>query len=294
MISGIININKEIGISSNKCVSLVKKALNTRKVGHTGTLDLEAYGVLPIVIGKATRVSDYLMDEKKEYITEAIFGKRTDTLDYSGEVLETSDLKFSEEKLLKNMESFKGEISQIPPMYSAIKVNGQKLYDLAREGIDIERKSREVSIYGFELLEFDFPKAKFKITCSKGTYIRTLIDDLGEKLGSFAYVSSLCRSKVGDFNIEDSIKSQELLSMDKEDILAKLKAVDYALNSYKKVVLPESFFKQATNGMTMRVDEYYGDELVRVYVKDEFIGLAKASKNHEQNFLKMDKVFYER
>lgn len=294
MISGIININKEIGISSNKCVSLVKKALDTRKVGHTGTLDLEAYGVLPIVIGKATRVSDYLMDEKKEYITEAIFGKRTDTLDYSGEVLETSDIRFSKEDLLNNMESFKGEISQTPPMYSAIKVNGQKLYDLAREGKDIERKSRNVNIYDFELLEFDFPKARFKITCSKGTYIRTLIDDLGERLGSFAYVSSLCRSKVGDFCIEDSIKSEDLLSMKKEDILAKLKAVDYALTAYKKVILPESFFKQATNGMTMRVDDYYGDDLVRVYIKDEFIGLGKVSKNHDQNFLKMDKVFYER
>lgn len=120
MISGILNVNKEVGISSNKCVSLVKKALNTRKVGHTGTLDLEAYGVLPIVIGKATRVSDYLMDDKKEYITEAVFGKRTDTLDYSGEVLDTSDIVFDKDQLLEVMEGFKGEITQIPPMYSAI------------------------------------------------------------------------------------------------------------------------------------------------------------------------------
>ena len=294
MISGILNVNKEVGISSNKCVSLVKKALNTRKVGHTGTLDLEAYGVLPIVIGKATRVSDYLMDDKKEYITEAVFGKRTDTLDYSGEVLDTSDIVFDKDQLLEVMEGFKGEITQIPPMYSAIKVNGQKLYDLARKGVEIERKVRKVNIYEFELLEYEFPKAKFKITCSKGTYIRTLIDDLGDKLGSFAYVDSLCRSKVGDFFIENSVKSQDLLSMYKDQLLSKLKPVDFALSSYKKVTLPNTYYKQAINGMTMLVENYYGDELVRVYIGDEFIGLAKSSIGNDRNFLKMDKVFYER
>ena len=294
MISGILNVNKEVGISSNKCVSLVKKALNTRKVGHTGTLDLEAYGVLPIVIGKATRVSDYLMDDKKEYITEAVFGKRTDTLDYSGEVLDTSDIVFDKDQLLEVMEGFKGEITQIPPMYSAIKVNGQKLYDLARKGVEIERKVRKVSIYEFEILEYEFPKAKFKITCSKGTYIRTLIDDLGDKLGSFAYVDSLCRSKVGDFFIENSVKSQDLLSMDKDQLLSKLKPVDFALSSYKKVTLPNTYYKQAINGMTMLVENYYGDELVRVYIGDEFIGLAKVSISNDKNFLKMDKVFYEK
>ena len=294
MISGILNVNKEVGISSNKCVSLVKKALNTRKVGHTGTLDLEAYGVLPIVIGKATRVSDYLMDDKKEYITEAVFGKRTDTLDYSGEVLDTSDIVFDKDQLLEVMEGFKGEITQIPPMYSAIKVNGQKLYDLARKGVEIERKVRKVSIYEFEILEYEFPKAKFKITCSKGTYIRTLIDDLGDKLGSFAYVDSLCRSKVGDFFIENSVKSQDLLSMYKDQLLSKLKPVDFALSSYKKVTLPNTYYKQAINGMTMLVENYYGDELVRVYIGDEFIGLAKSSIGNDRNFLKMDKVFYER
>ena len=294
MISGILNVNKEVGISSNKCVSLVKKALNTRKVGHTGTLDLEAYGVLPIVIGKATRVSDYLMDDKKEYITEAVFGKRTDTLDYSGEVLDTSDIVFDKDQLLEVMEGFKGEITQIPPMYSAIKVNGQKLYDLARKGVEIERKVRKVSIYEFEILEYEFPKAKFKITCSKGTYIRTLIDDLGDKLGSFAYVDSLCRSKVGNFFIENSVKSQDLLSMDKDQLLSKLKPVDFALSSYKKVTLPNTYYKQAINGMTMLVENYYEDELVRVYIDDEFIGLAKASISNDKNFLKMDKVFYEK
>ncbi|WP_394011894.1 tRNA pseudouridine(55) synthase TruB [Anaerococcus cruorum] len=294
MISGILNINKEVGISSNKCVSLVKKALNTKKVGHTGTLDLEASGVLPIVIGKATRVSDFLMDERKEYITEAIFGKRTDTLDYDGEVVETSDVTFTREDLEKEMENFIGEITQIPPMYSAIKVNGQKLYDLARKGIEVERKKRQVNIYSFKIVDFNFPKATFKITCSKSTYIRTLIDDLGENLGSFAYVNSLTRSKVGDFYIEDAINSEDLLNMSREEVLDKLKPVDYALKTYHKIILDKSYLKQATNGMTMAVNGMDTNSLHRVYVENEFIGLGKAHKSSDKYFLKMEKVFYEK
>lgn len=294
MISGILNVNKEVGISSNKCVGLVKKALNTKKVGHTGTLDLEADGVLPIVIGKATRVSDFLMDEKKEYITEAIFGSRTDTLDWSGQVVEESSKTFTKDELISEMENFTGQIIQIPPMYSAIKINGTKMYDLARKGIEVERKTRKVTIYGLKLIDFDFPKATFKITCSKGTYIRTLIDDLGEALGSFAYVNKLTRSKVGDFVIEEAISSADLLEMDKEEILSRIKPVDYALKDYKEIRLDKSYFKQATNGMTMRVDDIYSDDLIRVYVDDKFIGLAKNFKNEDRYFLKMEKVFYEK
>ena len=294
MISGILNINKEVGISSNKCVSLVKKALDTRKVGHTGTLDLEASGVLPIVVGKATRVSDFLMDERKEYITEAIFGKRTDTLDYDGQVVATSDVIFTRDDLEKEMENFTGEITQIPPMYSALKVNGQKLYDLARKGIEVERKKRQVNIYSFDIIDLNFPKATFKITCSKGTYIRTLIDDLGENLGSYAYVNSLTRSKVGDFYLEDAINSDDLLNMSREEVLKKLKPVDYALKAYPEVILDKSYLKQATNGMTMAVVQMDVDSLHRVYVEDEFIGLGKAHKSKDKYFLKMEKVFYEK
>ncbi|WP_044565448.1 tRNA pseudouridine(55) synthase TruB [Anaerococcus provencensis] len=294
MISGILNVNKEVGISSNKCVGLVKKALNIKKVGHTGTLDLEAGGVLPIVIGKATRVSDFLMDEKKEYITEAIFGSRTDTLDWSGQVVEESDKTFTKDELISEMENFKGQITQIPPMYSAIKINGSKMYDLARKGIEVERKTRNVTIYDFKLLDFDFPKATFEITCSKGTYIRTLIDDLGEALGSFAYVNKLTRSKVGDFVIEEAISSADLLEMDKDQILKHIKPVDYALKDYKEIRLDKSYFKQATNGMTMRLDALYSDDLLRVYIEDQFIGLGKNFKNEDLYFLKMEKVFYEK
>ena len=294
MISGIININKEVGISSNKCVGLVKKAFDMRKVGHTGTLDLEASGVLPIVIGKATRVSDFLMDEKKEYITEAVFGKRTDTLDYAGKVIESSDYEFTKEELEEAMEKFKGKIIQSPPMYSAIKVNGQKLYDLARKGIEVERKKREVEIFSFELIDFNFPKGSFKIACSKGTYIRSLIDDLGEALGSFAYVNSLSRTKVGDFFIEDAIKSEDILDINYDELLEKLMPIDSALKSYPKIILDSSYLKMATNGMTMEIRENKTDGLIRVYVEDEFIGFGKIKSSKDKYFLKMEKVFYEK
>ena len=294
MLSGIINIDKECGISSNKCVGLVRKALDMKKVGHTGTLDLEAGGVLPIVIGKATRVSDFIMDEEKEYITEAIFGKRTDTLDAAGEVVDESDEVVLKEDLEKMMKDFTGEITQIPPMYSAIKVNGRKLYDLARKGIEIERKKRQVHIYEFELLDFDFPYAKFRIKCSKGTYIRTLIDDLGEALESYAYVKTLTRTKVGDFYIEEAIKSEDLLKLSRDEIISKIKPVDFVLKNYEEIRLDKSYYKQATNGMTMRVDRLVDHDLVRVYVEDDFIGLGKSFESHEEYFLKMEKVFYER
>lgn len=293
MLSGILNINKEIGISSSKCVSLVRKALNTKKVGHTGTLDLEASGVLPIVIGKATRVSDFLMDEKKEYVTEAYFGKRTTTLDYDGEVIATSDKTFTKKELLEKMEDFKGEITQIPPMYSALKVNGQKLYDLARKGVEVERKQRQVNIYEFELVDFDFPKTTFRIVCSKGTYIRTLVDDLGESMGSYAYVESLSRTRVGDFHIDKAIKSEDLMDIPYDELIKELRPIDEALGKFEEIRLDKSYLKEATNGMTMKVDSFYGDELRRVYVADEFIGLGKSFETENGYFLKMEKVFYE-
>ena len=178
MLKGILNVNKEKGISSARVVSLVRRALGMKKVGHTGTLDLEASGVLPIVLGKATRVSDYMMTKDKVYETELILGAKTDTLDAAGKILEESDKEVTKEEFLQVMNTFKGEIEQIPPMYSALKVNGKKLYDLAREGIEIERKKRKVNIYDIELLFFAFPKATIRVTCSKGTYIRTLVDDI--------------------------------------------------------------------------------------------------------------------
>lgn len=293
MLKGILNVNKEKGISSARVVSLVRRALNMKKVGHTGTLDLEASGVLPIVIGKATRVSDYMMTKDKVYETELILGAKTDTLDAAGEIIEKSDKEVTREEFLQAMETFKGEIDQIPPMYSALKVNGKKLYDLAREGIEIERKKRKVNIYDIELLDFAFPKATIRVTCSKGTYIRTLVDDIGEKLGSLAYVNELARVRVGELDIKESIKSQDLLEIPKEDLINKLYPIDTALKDFDKIILDRKYLENLVNGQIVEVDKNYG-KIIRVYAGDDFIGLGNNFSQDGKNFLKMEKVFYER
>ena len=293
MLKGILNVNKEKGISSARVVSLVRRALDMKKVGHTGTLDLEASGVLPVVVGKATRVSDYMMTKDKVYETDLILGAKTDTLDGAGKVIAKSDKEVSRDNFFEVMNSFRGEIEQIPPMYSALKVNGKKLYDLAREGIEIERKKRKVNIYDIDLLDFDFPKARIRVTCSKGTYIRTLVDDIGEKLGTFAYVDELIRVGVGDFDIKDAIKSEDLLQISKEDLAKMLYPIDTALKDFDNIKLDEKYLENLVNGQVVEVEKYYG-KIIRVYCGDDFIGLGNNYNENGKNFLKMEKVFYER
>lgn len=293
MPKGILNVNKEKGISSARVVSLVRRALDIKKVGHTGTLDLEASGVLPIVVGKATRVSDYMMTKDKVYETDLILGAKTTTLDAAGEITQKSHKVIGKDEFLAVMNTFKGEIDQVPPMYSALKVNGKKLYDLAREGIEIERKKRKVNIYDIDLLDFDFPRAKIRVTCSKGTYIRTLVDDIGEKLGTFAYVDNLVRARVGEFNIKDAIKSEDILEISREDLLKKLYPIDTALKNFEKIVLDKSYLEKLINGQVVEVEKNYG-KIIRVYCEDEFLGLGNSYRENNKNFLKMEKVFYER
>lgn len=293
MLKGILNVNKEKGISSARVVSLVRRALDMKKVGHTGTLDLEASGVLPVVVGKATRVSDYMMTKDKVYETDIILGAKTDTLDGAGKVIAKSDKEVSRDNFFEIMNSFRGEIEQIPPMYSALKVNGKKLYDLAREGIEIERKKRKVNIYDIDLLDFDFPKARIRVTCSKGTYIRTLVDDIGEKLGTFAYVDELIRVRVGEFDIKDAIKSEDLLQISKEDLAKMLYPIDTALKDFDNIKLDKKYLENLVNGQVVEVEKNYG-KIIRVYCGDDFIGLGNNYNENGKNFLKMEKVFYER
>lgn len=293
MLKGILNVNKEKGISSARVVSLVRRALDMKKVGHTGTLDLEASGVLPIVIGKATRVSDYMMTKDKVYETELILGAKTDTLDAAGKIIDKCDKIVSKDKFLEAMDTFRGEIEQIPPMYSALKVNGKKLYDLARDGIEIERKRRKVKIYDIKLLDFAVSKATIRVTCSKGTYIRTLVDDLGEKLGTFAYVNELKRVRVGDFDIKDAINSEDILEIPKEDLIKKLYPVDTALTDFEKIILDKKYLDALVNGQILEVGVDF-EKTVRVYAGEDFIGLGNNYSENGKKFLKMEKVFYER
>lgn len=208
---GVINIYKEKGYTSHDVVAVVRKIFNMKRVGHTGTLDPDAEGVLPICIGKATKLSDYIMSGKKSYRTVLKLGISTTTDDASGEVLEVKEVEADKQKILETILSFKGEIEQIPPMYSAVKVNGKKLYELAREGKEIERKTRKITIYDIKNIEFlEFDCVKMEIFCSKGTYIRSLCADIGKKIGCGGHMKELVRTSSGNFDIKDSIKLDDL------------------------------------------------------------------------------------
>lgn len=218
---GFLNIDKPKGMTSHDVVSRLRKITKIKQIGHTGTLDPFATGVLPVCIGKATRLIEYLQDDK-EYIAEVQFGKNTDTYDLDGQVTDVFDVKISEEDLVNVLPKFRGEISQLPPIYSAIKVNGKKLYDYARKGEEVEIQPRKVTITKLELLSFNKENqlAQIVVGCSKGTYIRSLAYDIGKELNCGAYLSALKRTKAGKFVIENSISLENL--KEQSDVLKNL------------------------------------------------------------------------
>lgn len=208
--NGIINIYKEAGYTSFDVVAKMRGILKIKKMGHTGTLDPDATGVLPVCIGNGTKLVELFSDHEKEYIAELRLGVATDTQDLSGEILKTSPVEVSCEEIREAVLSFVGEYMQLPPMYSAVKVNGKKLYELAREGKEVERKVRPVNFREIEILSMELPVVKIRVVCSKGTYIRTLCNDIGEKLGCFGAMKSLVRTRVGMFKLEEAITLEEL------------------------------------------------------------------------------------
>ena len=210
MINGVINIYKIKGFTSHDVVAKLRGMLRQKKIGHTGTLDPDATGVLPVCLGSATKLCDMLTDKEKEYIAKVQLGVTTDTQDMTGTVLRESPVEVTEEDVKNVLQSFIGAYDQIPPMYSALKVNGKKLYELAREGKEIERKARPVIIHYIEILDMQLPQLTIKVGCSKGTYIRTLCHDVGEKLGCGAAMAALERTKSGQFSLDRAITLAEL------------------------------------------------------------------------------------
>ena len=217
--SGIINIYKEAGYTSFDVVARLRGILRIRKIGHTGTLDPDAVGVLPVCIGKATKVCDLLTNRDKEYETVLRLGVETDTQDMTGEVLATSSVEVSPDQVRQVIDDFVGEISQIPPMYSALKVQGQKLCDLARKGMVVEREPRTVQIYGIQILEMELPRIRMRVQCSKGTYIRTLCHDIGRRLGCGGAMESLMRTRAAGFLLQDAHTLDEVEALAAEDEL---------------------------------------------------------------------------
>ena len=277
--NGVLNIFKPKGMSSFDAVRVVKKVAGTGKVGHTGTLDPEATGVLPICIGRATKIIDYIMDSEKVYEVTLKLGIRTTTYDLEGEVLEERDPShLTEEEILKSINSFKGEYSQILPMYSALKQNGVRLYELARKGIEVERKGRLVNIYNLEDIKINNPYISMKVTCSKGTYIRSLCYDIGEKLGVFATMTQLNRAKTSVFSQEKSININELT---KENINDYILSMEEALEKYDKIVVNKKYVKLLVNGVRVAdgrftKDKVINNKLYRVYDdENNFIGLGE-------------------
>ena len=204
MKNGIINVRKEKGFTSFDVVAKLRGILGQKKIGHTGTLDPDATGVLPVCLGKATKVCELLTDKDKEYETVLLLGKKTDTLDVSGTVLEEKDVTVTEQEVRTVMQRFVGEIEQIPPMYSALKVDGKKLCDLARAGVTVERKPRKRMIYEITVKEIALPRVSFRVSCARGTYIRTLCEDIGEALGCGGCMEELLRSRVGRYSLSES------------------------------------------------------------------------------------------
>ncbi len=291
---GIINIYKEKGYTSHDVVAIMRKTLNCSKVGHTGTLDPDAEGVLPICIGKGTKLADLITAETKRYTAEITLGIMTDTEDLTGKILEQREVNFDEEFIKETIEQFKGEYMQIPPMYSAIKIDGKKLYELARQGKTVERKARKIFIYDIEILEMLPPnKVKIDVICSKGTYIRTLCVDIGKKLGCGACMSALLRTQTGNFKLKDSIKLEQLKNIYSEGKIEEiLIGLDDVLCEYPKVYTNEKVSKLLYNGNIIyeygiKKNDLIFEEGKEVLVYDymnKFIGIYKMLKAEDERW----------
>ena len=287
MLDGIFNVYKEKGYTSHDVVARLRGIAGQKKVGHTGTLDPDAEGVLPVCLGKATKVCDVLTDKSKTYQAVLLLGRRTDTQDISGACLEERDTSgLAKETVRRAVESFLGDYLQTPPMYSALKVDGKKLYELAREGKTVERKARKVQIHRIEIRKMDLPRVWIEVECSKGTYIRTLCDDIGELLGVGGCMEELLRTRVGHFRIEDSVRLSELERYREEGTLEEhLIPVDSVFADCPRLE-PLLY-----NGNPLRLPEGEDGQLVRVYdSRGRFIALYRYQK--KKHIYKNEKMFF--
>lgn len=272
---GIIVINKEKEYTSHDVVAKLKKKLNISKVGHTGTLDPNATGVLPILIGKGTKFSKYLINHDKIYEVELELGKKTDTADIEGKVIEEEnvDEKYIKENLLQVLESFVGKQEQIPPMYSAIKKNGKKLYEYARAGEKVEIEPRKIEIYKIDLNKYDKNIITFVVSCSKGTYIRSLCEDIAKKLNTVGYMKNLKRLQVGEFNIKDAVYIDKI---DLKNVNEHLITLEELLKETPCLNLGEKKLKLFLNGVQLTANNI--DGLYKIYVANKFIGTGTIKK----------------
>ena len=273
---GILVINKSKGLTSNDIVKKVKKILNT-KVGHTGTLDPNATGVLPLLLGNATKISKYLINHDKEYEAVIKLGAKTTTADVEGEIIEEKEVnkeKLKKENTEEVLKSFIGKQQQIPPIYSAIKVNGKKLYEYARQGKDVEIKARNIEIYDLKLLKIDSKNDELTINvkCSKGTYIRSLCEDIAVKLETLGYMKELNRIQVGEFNIKDSVTIEEFKANIENKDYSNIIGIEEIFKEIPEITIKQREYEKYLNGVKIDTDNM--DGIYRIYLDNKFSGLG--------------------
>ena len=294
-VTGVLVINKHAGVTSHRIISACRKLYDTPRVGHTGTLDPMATGVLPILLGRAVKASDYVMAHDKEYVAEMRLGLTTDTEDVTGDVLMESDVLPTEDAVMTACASFVGKIEQIPPMYSAIKVGGRKLVDIAREGGEVERKPREVEIYSIECEREADDLYKLRVNCSKGTYIRTLCADIGKKLGCGAAMASLVRTRTGKFTLDDCVTVEDLDNMTFEERLTLPKPVESLFTDLDEITVPDFYAKLVRGGTPLfqkKLKRSFPDgTLVRIRNRDQFIALGRAETVDGEAVIRGEKLF---
>jgi tRNA pseudouridine55 synthase len=300
---GIINVLKPPGMTSHDVVYFIRKALKTKKVGHTGTLDPEAAGVLPICVGKATKAGQYLTDKHKKYRANIKFGISTDTYDKYGEIIKTKNPGVIDSNTLEAaIEGFRGIIKQKPPLYSAVKVKGKKLYQYARQGEEVEVKERTVEIFEFKVVGMIAPdEAMADITCSKGTYIRSLCNDIGEKLGCGAHMSQLVRLSSEPFSIENARTLEEIESCVLENRIEEIiEPVEIVFNNYKKIHIKTSALKSVLNGSLLYsqgiiedMDTLSEGTAVSIYSTEGFIGIGQVCVDEEskRKYIRVENKF---
>ncbi len=274
-VTGILNINKPAGITSYDVVDVIKKIFEGSKVGHTGTLDPIATGVLPIVIGDATKIADELMAETKVYRVKMLLGVETNTYDITGRIVFASVIRNDEIYIRERIKRFIGKQEQIPPLYSAIRVDGKRAYEYAREGKEVKLKPRQIEIYNIDNIAVDLRKREvlFDVYCTKGTYIRSLVNDIGKKLGCGATMLELTRLKNGNFDIKDSVNLYDFLRMDYEDMKKQIVSIEEYYKDLKKIALKKDEYTKYLNGVKLKFDEQ--DKLVRVYNGTKYSGLGE-------------------
>ena len=298
MVNGIIIVYKEKGYTSFDVVAKMRGIFGQKKIGHTGTLDPDAQGVLPVCLGKATKVCDLLTDKDKVYKATMLLGIQTDTLDISGKVCNKAVVNVTEQQVRDVISTFVGTIEQVPPMYSALKVNGKKLYELAREGKTIERKARKVSIYDITIDEICLPEVVMTVSCSKGTYIRSLCDDIGTKLGCYGCMKELLRTKVACFDIGDAYKISEIEKLKESIVLPvdmlfeNIPAVNTVLMAQKLIENGNRIPAEMINADGNKQRKYDDEGRYRIYnPEDSFVGIY--TYKAETDDFKPVKIFME-